>query len=233
MKQGDFTMKLQDNGNKPGGLVNLVPSLCIALAVLISLIIVAVVVSATMNDAAYSHTPTTDATTFEEHTFASTGGSVNLTDYEKEMNSPMISIEDGTNLTANKDIKVRTCSDTGHGYMVENQAHSFERINDSQACGLIHFVFENGEKALEDAWVFFEPGDFVEVTYAELNGYRTLAPGCWSWDSFELTVTYYTEANAHVRAPSACYVGDDNLCTETLPDGIPFVGDLIGCSLQP
>lgn len=114
---------------------------------------------------------------------------------------------------------VRTCSDDGHGHLVESQDYSFERISDDQFCGLIHFAFENGKEALEDQWVFFSPGDMVEVTYAELDGYQTLAPGCWSWEPFELTVTYYAPKDVYCRAYEACSVGPDNICTDVQPDG--------------
>lgn len=119
-------------------------------------------------------------------------------------------------------IVVRTSSDSGRGYLIENQNYSFERLNDSQSCALVHFVYaDTGETAMEDFMVFFSKGDNIEITYPQLNGYQTLSPGCWSWDAFELTVKYYKPEDVHIQAPSATYVGTDNICTDKQPDGYP------------
>ena len=120
-------------------------------------------------------------------------------------------------------IEVRTCTDSGHGYMVENQHYSFERLNDDQSCALVHFVTEkSGEAIMDDFVVFFDREDFIEITYPRMKGLETLSPGCWSWDAFELTVKYYKPEDIRMSAPSTTYVGDDNVCVDVQPDGCPY-----------
>lgn len=120
-------------------------------------------------------------------------------------------------------IEVRTCTDSGHGYMVENQHYSFERLNDDQSCALLHFVTEkSGKTIMEDFVVFFDRDDRIEITFPTMKGLETLSPGCWSWDAFELTVKYYRPWDITMRVPSATYVGDDNICVDVQPDGCPY-----------
>lgn len=108
-------------------------------------------------------------------------------------------------------IEVQTYTDSGHGYVVENQNYSFERLNKNQSCALVHFVEESDDPILEDYMVFFDQDDLIRITYPEVEGLKPLSPGCWSWDAFELTAKYYESEDICKSVSSATFVGSDNI----------------------
>lgn len=116
-----------------------------------------------------------------------------------------------------------TMSNSGQGFMVENQHHDLIRTRDTQYCGLLHFTDEYGRKVLNDLYVYFEPGDKVEVTLPQSDTFHSTARSVWAWQPFETTIVY-TRVDRQQPPPvptaSICVPASD-LCVRYQPDGFP------------